>query len=55
MMGGIMFIPPLLLQGRGTARSAVEGLRAQPAVFDGGPSTMLGMVPLPSNARGGIR
>jgi hypothetical protein len=42
--------PPLHLQGRGTARRAVEGLRGGEEI----PSTMLRMVPLPSKPRGGL-
>jgi hypothetical protein len=40
--------PPLHLQGRGTARSAVEGTLLQKD-----PSTMLRMVPLPRKSGGG--
>ncbi len=41
--------PPLHLQGRGTARRAVEG----PSYGLQDPSTMLRMVPLPEKSRGG--
>src|SRR6185295_1236138 len=41
--------PPLAFEGRGTARSAVEGL-----LWASSPSTMLRMVPLPCKCRGGF-
>ena len=43
-------IPPLRFQGRGTARSVVEGSRAG---LRQDPSTRLRLVPLPANPRGG--
>src|SRR3954451_20203572 len=42
--------PPLPLQGRGPARSAVEGLPSPR-----GPSTTLRVVPLPRKSGGGFR
>jgi hypothetical protein len=48
--GGLL-IPPRDFAGRGTARSAVEGLFW---VWKD-PSTMLRMVPLPCKCRGGFR